>query len=295
MSIRIIALVLAAALLGACAAPMRVSLTPEQRASITGLETKVVVIQDEVIVDVRPSTSGGAGLMFGIVGALITSSIDSSVTNSRVKAAQDLMGPFYLAIEDLDFRKEFNDAVQPALANYPIKVTSVATTPVLPTDPQLQKWRSALQPGQSLMLVVPHYRFSADMRTFYTETFVTIWGNGGDVRTPLNKGVLHFQSAPLGPGDKDSLLAWSANNAAAFRAAIKEALAETMVLMRTELDLPAKADKPDKAREFPMYRQGAQTTVSGSVITESDQRVALFGSDGKLYSLPKLAATAPKN
>jgi hypothetical protein len=274
---------------------MRVSLTPEQRAAITGLDAKVVVIQDEVIVDVRPSTSGGAGVMFGLVGALITSSIDSSVTNSRVKAAQDLMGPFYLAIEDLDFRQEFNDAVQPALANYPIKVTSVATTPVLPTEPQIQRWRAALRPGQSLMLVVPHYRLSADMRTFYTETFVTIWGKGGDDRTPLNKGVLHFQSAPMGPGDKDSLLAWSANNAAAFRASIKEALAETMVLMRTELDLTPKTDKAEKLREFPMYKQGAQTSVSGSIISESDKRVALMGSDGKLYSLPKLAATAPKN
>lgn len=287
--IRAASLLLAAAWLGGCAMPLRVTLSPEQRASITELDARVVVIQDEVIVDVRPSNATGAGVAFGLIGALITTSIDSSVTNSRVKAAQELMGPFYAAIDDVDFRKEFNDAVRPSLANYPIKVGSVTTTPVGFNDAQLRKWRDGLKPGQGLMLVVPRYRLSSDLRTLDVETVVTLWKKDGDDR-PINRGVLRYQSAPVGPGGKDSIAAWSADGAAAFRAVIKEAVAETMMLVRADLDVPESAAKPEQAREF-AFNDGVQlSTIKGSLVGESATRVAVLGTDSKLYSLPKPAA-----
>jgi hypothetical protein len=291
VSSRAFALVLTAALLGGCAIPMRVALTPEQRASISELNTKVVVVQDEVIVDVKSPGAAGAGMAFGLIGALISTSIDSSVTNSRVKTAQDLMGPFYLAIEDVDFRKEFNDAIRPGLAGYPIKVANVATTPVGLSNTQLRVWRDELKPGQSLMLVAPRYLLSADFRTLDTETWVTLWKKEGDDK-PINRGVLRYQSAPMGPGDKDSILEWSANNAAAFRAAIKEAVSETVQLIRTDLDVAGTADKPEGNRDFDVMRDGQQTTLKGRLISEGPNRWVALGADGKIYSLPKLAAAA---
>jgi hypothetical protein len=291
VSCRALALVLAVALLGGCAIPMRVSLTPEQRASISELTTKVVVVQDEVIVDVKSSGAAGAGVAFGLIGALISTTIDSSVTNSRVKTAQDLMGPFYLAIEDVDFRKEFNDAIRPGLAGYPIKVANVATTPVGLSNAQLRAWRDELKPGQSLMLIAPRYLLSADFRTLDAETWVSLWKKEGDDK-PINRGVLRYQSAPVGPGGKDSIIQWSDNNAAAFRAAIKEAVSETVQLVRADLDVAGTADKPESNLDFALMLDGQQTTLKGRLITDGPSRWVALGADGKMYSLPKLAAAA---
>lgn len=286
-------LMLAAALLGGCAVPMRTSLTPELRASIKEVETRVIVVQDEVIVDVKPSTATGAGVAFGLIGALVTSTIDSKVTNNRVKSAQDLMGPFYQAIEDVDFRKEFSAAVQPALSGYALKVSSVDATALGLNNAMVRQWRDGLKPGQSLMIIVPRYTLSADFRTFDVETVVTIWAKDGDDR-PINRGVLRYQSAPTGPGDKDSVLAWSANNAAAFRAVIKESVAETLHLVRADLDVTDATVKPEQQRDFPFNSGDQQTSVAGRLVAETATRVTVLGNDGKLYSLPK-PTTAAKN
>lgn len=270
---------------------MRTSLTPEVRASIKELDARVVVVQDEVIVEVKPSNAAGAGMAFGLIGALITSTIDSKVTNDRVKSAQDLMGPFYQTIEDIDFRKEINEAVEPALAGYPIKVGSVTTTALGLNDVTLRKWRNGLQPGQSLMIIAPRYALSADFRTFDAETVVTMWKKDGDDR-PINRGVLRYQSAPVGPGDKDSVLAWSANNAAAFRAVVKEAVAETMSLVRADLDVSDEPIKPEQQRDFRFNDGQRHLMLKGRLIAETATRMTMLGTDRKLYSVPKPSVVA---
>jgi len=101
--LRLVATLATALLLSACAVPMRTTLTPEQRGKITELSAHVVVVQDEVIAAVEASNVSGV-----IGGGLIGVIIDSKVTNSRVNESQQALGPFYAAIEDVDYRQEFN-------------------------------------------------------------------------------------------------------------------------------------------------------------------------------------------
>jgi hypothetical protein len=54
-----------AVVLAACAAPMRVSMTPEQRNKISEVKTHVIVPQDEVIAAVQPSAASFAGIGAG--------------------------------------------------------------------------------------------------------------------------------------------------------------------------------------------------------------------------------------
>lgn len=287
---RTAAVLAAAALLAGCAAPLRVTFTPEQKASIAELDVKVVVVQDEVIVDIKPPNSATAGMMFGVIGALVTTTIDSAVTNSRVKAAQDVMGPFYAAIDDVDFRKDLDEAIRPGLASYPIKLGSVTTTPVVFTNAKLRQWRDGLRPGQGLLIVVPRYLMSADFRTLDVETWVTIWKKEGDDR-PINRGVLRFQSAPVGPGEAESVALWSAKQGAVFRATVKEAITETLLLARTDMSVPDKSEATDNLRDFALQQNGITSTVRGKLIAEAPNRVVVLGADGRLYSLPK--ATTP--
>lgn len=289
MMVRVAALLAAVSLLAGCAVPLRLPLSAEHRASIQELDAKVVLIQDEVIVDIKPPNTATAGVMGGLIGALITTTIDSSVTNSRVKTAQDAMVPFYAAIEDLDFRKEFDEAIRPALAAYPIKVGSITTTPVGFDDARIKQWREALKPGQALMLVVPHYRLSADFRTFNIETWLTVWRKDGDPARPDKRGILRYQSAPRGQGGTESVALWAANNAAAFRATIREAIGETMLLAHADMGLPEKVETAGAERDFTWQADGATATVRGRQVSETATRVVVLGADGRLYSLPKVA------
>lgn len=282
--LRLVATLSIALLLGACAVPMRSSLAPEQRGKITELTAHVVVVQDEVIAAVRPSNVSIA-LGGGLIGALI----DSKVTNSRVNESQQLLGPFYAAIEDLDYRKEFNDSIERGLSDYPIKVGKFTTTPRALSNAKLAQLRNDLRPGQALLVIVPRYTLSMDFRSFDSESVVTIWlkPEASDSRMPSQRGVLHYQSAPMGPGGKESLAQWSAQDAAAFRNVMRESISETVRMVMLDIDVASTtAEQPKDLQSFAFNTGSGNSEIKGKVLKAGNGRAILLGTDQKLYSLP---------
>jgi hypothetical protein len=288
--LRTTAVLLLAALMTACAVPMRISLPPEQRAAITDLKAHVVVIQDEVLVAVHPSNVSAA-----LGGGLIPALIDSSITNTRVKATQEIMGPFYAAIEDVDYRREFNEAVHRELSRYPIKVGHVTTTPRSLSQADLMRMRSELERGQALLVVYPRYFLTMDFRSLDVEAVVTIWTKDGQGNTPAQRGVLYYQSQPIGSGNKDSVARWAAQNAAAFRAALRESIVETLELVMMDMNVPLPSAQRGEIRSYAFNTGAQQMPIKGQLVKETANRVIVLGEDAKLYSLPKdssIAATA---
>ncbi|SEA53807.1 hypothetical protein [Variovorax sp. YR216] len=279
--LRTAVLVMLTLVMGGCATPMRVSLTPEQRAKITELKAHVVVVQDEVIVAVQPSNVGVA-----TGGGLIGAMIDSSVTNSRVKDSQEVMGPLYAQIEDVDYRKEFNEAIRRELEKYPIKVAQFTTTPRALGRQTLAQLRSTLEPGQALLVIYPRYFLTMDFRNLDTEAVVSMWMKDGPDNVPIQRGVLHYQSQPVGPGGKESIALWGRQDAAEFRAAIKESIVETIELVSMDINLAAPGDKQEKSREYTFNAGGQQAQIKGRLIKEGVNRWIVLGDDKKLYSLP---------
>ena len=290
LSIRTIALMVLAASLSACSVvPMRISLTPQQRSAITELNAHVIVVQDEVIAAVQPSNvsmaTGG-----GLIGAMI----DSSITNSRVKASQEILGPFYAQIEDVDYRKEFNEAIAKSLARYPIKVSRFTTTPRSLSNDSLKRLRNELAPGQALLVVYPRYFFTMDFRSLDAESVVTMWTKDGDDRLPVQRAVLYYQSSMVGTGGQDSVAQWGAQNAAAFRATLRESIAETinLFLLDLELDSGGLAAKGPAPQSFAFNTGASQGTIEARLLKENAGRVTVLGVDNKLYSLPKGSTVA---
>ncbi|WP_240493392.1 hypothetical protein [Pandoraea sp. ISTKB] len=270
---------------------MRVALSPEQRSMITELTAHVVVVQDEVIAAVQPSNAASIALGGGLIGAII----DSKVTNNRVNTSQQLLGPFYAAIEDVDYRKEFNESIAQGLSGYSIKVGKITTTPRALTGTTLIRLRNELEPGQALLVIIPRYTLTMDFRSFDSESTVSIWvkSNGSNPLTPSQRGVLHYQSGLVGPGGKESLALWGANNGAKFREVARESIAETVRMVMLDIEIPAEtATKTAEVKTFP-YNTGASVeTVQGTVVKAGDARTILLGADKKLYSLPNPASTA---
>jgi len=285
-----VALVGLALALGGCAVPTRVSMTPEQRSKITEVRAHIVVVQDEVIAAVQPSNvsvaTGG-----GLIGAMI----DSSITNSRVKDSQEMLGPFYAEIESVDYRREFNEAIRADLANYPIKVGEIVTTPRAFSQAELTRLRGTLKPGQALLVVYPRYYLTMDFRSFDAEAVVSTWLPGDD-RLPVQRGVLYYQSQPVGSGGRDSIAKWSAANAERFRATMRESIVETIRLVRMDVNVTEPAATVP-IRSFPFNTGAQQGEIKGRVVSETADRLVILGESKKLYSLPKtsaaVAATAP--
>ncbi len=268
-------------LLTACATPMRVTMTPEQRAKVGELKAHVIVVQDEVIAAVQPSNVSAA-LGGGLIGAMI----DSSVTNTRVKASQQIMGPFYATIEDVDYRKEFNETVRRELGNYPIKISEMTTTPRMLNRDELNQMREKLSPAQALLVIIPNYSLTMDFRNLDAEAWVTMWTKG-EVNTPTQRGVLRYQSEAVGLGGKPSVDLWGANNAALFKNALRESISELMKMILLDIDLVQTQDKPEELKVFSFNSGVQQIDIKGRAMKEDAKRVLVLGQDGKLYSLPK--------
>jgi hypothetical protein len=282
--LRTIALVSITLLLGACAAPMRVSLTPEHRSKFTELKAHVVVVQDEVVAAVQPSNvslaTGG-----GLIGAMV----DSAITNKRVKESQQVLGPFYASIEDVDYRKEFNETIKRELANYPIKVGQVDTTPRALTDAQLTQLRETLPPGQALLIISPRYFLTMDFRNLDAEAVVSMWVKGGEANKPVQRGVLYYQSQPVGPGGKESIVQWGAQNAALFRSTLRESMSEMVRLIMLDMEVAAEPSaKPEELKTYAFNTGVSQGEIKGQQQKETATRILVFGADKKLYSLPKI-------
>lgn len=283
---RSVVLVLLSLLLGACAAPMRLTLTPEQRSKITELQARVIVVQDEVIAAVQPSqvslATGG-----GLIGAMI----DSSITNSRVQESQKIMGPFYASIEDVDYRQEFNSAMRQELTKYPIKMGEVVTTPRMLNQAELDRLLEKMKAGQSLLVIVPRYFFTMDFRNLDAEAVVTMWVKG-DSATLVHRGVLYYQSEPAGNGGKASMNLWAANNAALFRSVLRESVTELSKLILLDVDIAAAPPKPGESKPYNFNTGVKDVEIKGRPQLETGNRVVLLGDDQRLYSLPKWQAAA---
>ena len=295
--LRSVAMLSMAMLLAACnTVPMRASLTADQRGKIHELDAHVIVVQDEVIIDVKAPNTNAMAAGGGLIGALIVSAIDTHATNTRVNDSQMALGPFYAAIEDVDYRKQFTEAISAGLSSYPIKVGAYTATPRALTDAALAQMRKQLKPGQALMIVVPHYTLSADFRNFDAESIITIWFND-DNKQPAQRGVLHYQSENVGPGGKSSIEEWRAQDAAKFRQVLRESIDETLRMAMIDVDTPpdgdADAAKAKATSSFRMNLNGTHTDLKGHVVKAGDARIIVLGQDQKLYSLPNPAAPTP--
>lgn len=285
MSVRLICALLAPLLLNACALQLRVPLDQSARSSTQSLRAHVAIIQDEIIVDVPPSMSVGAGVMFGALGAIITSSIDSAVTNNRMKANQSTIESFYPQIDDIDFRKDFGDTMTKRMGEYPLKITEVFTTPLGLTQKELQKKMENYGPNEALLLVYPYYRLTGDYRYLFGMATMTIWIKGKD--TLQYRGQAIYQSQPVGPGGPESLALWSNNNAASFRANMQELVNELVDMTLTDVNLDAKV-RPEEVKTFPIGARaiGMPPQATGKVISERNGRVRVLAEEGWHFSVP---------
>ena len=283
--LRLITLALLATLLAACTPfSVRTAWLPEERAKIKEVNAEVIVVQDEILVDVTASNYG-AGMQNN--GGLIAIALNNIETNSRVQQSQKAMGSFYQAIEDVDFRSDFGVRAQQELNNYPIKVVSVETTPKQMALAQIQQRINLLGPDQALLIVVPRYSLTMDYRALNARASVSLWTKYGG-QAPVHRGVVVYQSKPVGPGGPPSADLWAQDHGALFRSALDESEREIAKLVVLETDVAPLLPPADaKLQTYPFVGALKVTAIKGQLIKETPERVIIMDDLGEIVSIPR--------
>jgi len=173
-------------------------------------------------------------------------------------------------------------------------VGKVTTTPRAISHGKLDQLRGQLKTGQALLVIFPRYTLSGDFRAFDSESVVTIWFRPevSDSRMPSHRGVLHYQSALVGPGGKASLDKWAANDAALFRQVMQESISETIRMVMIDVDTPVPANFDKSLQSFSMNVGAATTQIKGKALKSGNGRTIVLGEDQRLHSLPAASAGA---
>jgi hypothetical protein len=237
--------------LAGCATPERVALAPVRRAAIAELRTHVAVVPAE--------------------------------------APAALPAVAAVPLDAAEHRRAFDEALRRELPRYPIALGAIsAAAQPLDADERARLF-AELKPAQALLLIEPQARLSADARTLEADAVVSLWTRETGERRPVQRALLRYRSQPQGAGGAASLAGWAADDGAAWRAALRESVAETIDMALLEFDLAVPPALTEPPRAFAVNAGGPDAAVRGQLLKETARRATVLGEDGRLYSLPKPA------
>jgi hypothetical protein len=160
-----------ALMLSACAsAPTRVALEPVTKQKLKDVKVLSVLPQDEVIA--RAETYGASvALGGGLIGAMI----DSKVAESRQNTLQEMMAPFYGAVDDFDYRTSFQQALSATLpSGMPIRFTAAESTGWSPRKQEIDSRLAVMDAGSGLLFLHTSYGFTSDFTRLNLVTYAML-------------------------------------------------------------------------------------------------------------------------
>jgi hypothetical protein len=277
-----------------------VSPRPEGRRPIDPPEGAALVYRP-----LRPNEAGSVPAEdpdgFGLIGALI----DSGVTKGRASDAELRVAPLRDQTEDLDFREEFWNQLEPAIqaVEWP-RITDMQTAeawaPLAAADLKEANFVDlhtsfSLSPNSAVLRI--HTNFSLYMK---------------GSTTPAAVGSVSYSSRDVGKvtegkykEDEEAVALCTADDCAAYRAAVDEGIAETVKMLRIALPYAGGRDvsKRGSAAEFKYDLTHARgdfglkswrATLRGAVLERTDDRLMLQVQPGPIYSIPMAEAEEQK-
>lgn len=278
-----IILLISIGLLTGCAGVTRVPLDKNVSASLTRVDSNLLIPADELIVRAKPSNITAA-----MGGGLIPALIDASITSSRQTELEAIANPFYEQTDSLDFRTLFGNSFKASLAEQstlPNLNISVSSRGLSKTT--LEEIKSKLSPGEAYLGLRIWYEFTADTRTVIVAagTQMAIGGKPDSVY----KNTFFYTSKPM-PGD-NPLAAWSEDHAKAVADVFTESAKEIATMLREDLDAPpnealfASLASNEKVKvTIPTF---IPMVVNGYLVDQNEQRKIIRSESGELFSAPK--------
>jgi len=201
-----------------------------------------IIAQDEVYRKIKESEihkSGGGGGLIGLLFVAIESEIDKSINNSRRADAERELAPLLERVSHVDFRADFWDALKVNLDDSPwLKVARLETG----NDPRMVLVPEATT--SHLLTLETGYYFQKNMTlTVYTRARYYLPGG----RRPVHEATYTYLSVKGKANSKEQAVAtWAAQDAAAYKAALHEGIAQTMAMLRSDFLDPKHGNEAGK-------------------------------------------------
>lgn len=243
--------------LSACVTPTptHVALPPAAQANITSTEVVAPIAQSEIYIYVPPTTAGQGQ---GLIGALIDAGVDSY----RAGTAETGVKPLRDAVVDMNFDADLASQLKASLS----QVAWLHLDGVRVVKEVAQKKVDAAITGSrdgAVMIAVADYHLSNDGRQLYIVVNVDLYPNGAalgpfkpakgkpdvpsDPSNALYRNTFTYESDLPGPPVKReiNMPAWAADNATAFRSAMKLGVSKLgqMIAMDLQGAEPAAQDQ----------------------------------------------------
>lgn len=303
-------LVVSIVFLASCAAPLHKALNPKEIPTIQQTHVRTTIAQEEISLAVVKSTAGdNVAAGGGVCCALIGSAIDKSIDASRSKKAEAWVAPLLEQTSDIDFRKDYWDAVLPALRSLPwIKVGETELAAAGKKLPE--EWLD-----DDVLLITASYELTPEGRFLVVGSRVQFWTkpkskpsyyalhsyisksaappytktkeSESKKRADVERGVVKGQDAAVA----DAVAKWAENGAGLYRAALSEGIQE--IIRMILLDLPDAqlgtqhmSGTPAKMKIPSLLGEKKPVSVSGEILDRGEDRVIVRLKGGSLMSLP---------
>jgi len=304
-------ILLSSILLSACTTPLiHQPLTVAARDHLTSTDVVTPIGQSEIYVFVPTATAGASQ---GLIGALIDAGVDSV----RTSKAETAVTPLRNAMVDFSF----DAALQAEMKNSLAKIEWLHPGNFLiERDVSDHGMEETLTDSKaaSVLFVIADYHLSNDGDFLLASFDAALMPNNDQLRAlipgkrdtkrpiaranALYQNRFAFEAHVAGTGDRDRNIAeWSANNAAAARAALEMAAGKfaamlTEDIQRPENDVPrssnapgARVDVPAESAQCTYLPVGAQCGTAG-VVQGQDQDGDTFRFEDGSYKYVKRGA-----
>lgn len=234
------------------------------------------------------------GAIGAAIGYLMTSAM-KPLTQNEIR--DKLFLPLKASLADMDINSNFAHQLRAELGNKidGFNVTDIATRQENLKKEELYKllW---FMPESALVIFDIQHTFSVNLRMFEFNVEVSVkLQNHGDLEAPsIYLGEYHFVSAPR-PEEQDTFNYWLEDNGKTTRYAIKEAINETIKMLK--LDFLDKLNKPHENKnefnETVYVDLGTKVFMFIKRLQDNDTRVIIQNKQGALYSVAKESLSRP--
>ncbi len=302
----LVGLVVSIVFLASCAAPLHKALNTKEIATIEQTHVRTTIAQEEISLHVVKSTAGDNFSGCGIMGALFGAAIDKNIDASRSKKAEAWVAPLLEQTSDIDFRKDYWDAVLPALRS--LQWMKVGETELAATGKKLpEEWLD-----DDVLLITASYELTPEGRFLVVGSRVQFWTKpkskpsyyafhsyvSKSVAPPYSAAAKKYSTQNRVDANKgkdaagvDAVAKWAENGAGLYRTALNEGIQE--IIRMILLDLPDAqlgtqhmSGTPAKMKIPSLLGEKKPVSVSGEILERGEDRVIFRLKDGSLMSLP---------
>lgn len=269
--VRIVVFVVLA--LSGCAVLPPPVLQPEELAMLKKAKVYSIIGQDQIVGQVIEGDDHNLGIIGGILAA--------KQTIDRYNAMNAQMAPLRSLVGDLDFRHVFRDRLRHTFSQQELAgISSMTEVNEMPQGSERRDWvqkQITAANGQPVLMLSTSYRLEPKRyASLIVTTNVDLFMPGSQTASFSSK--VEYESVPVTAyvsyyhSWKKAMSRWEENRAGAYRAACREAINETMTMLRLML----------------VYRPKALQASEGQKEVAKDKYRSIVAKSGALYSWPRL-------